>query len=168
MTPEEAWTSKRSDLSHIRLFGTTVMVQVPEANRRKQQFKATECILVGYDEATKGYRAYDVEKKVVFKSRDVTFIDEGKVKSKTSSVPVNDYPGPERYIVIGKSSQDTDDSDRSDESYESETATRMKLSTRQPKRFHVGFVHAQFSIRMCIARTAKPTTTRHKLLGSGS
>ena len=34
-----------------------------------------------------------------------------------------------------------------------------------PKRFHVGFVHAQFSVRMCIARTAKPTTIRHKMLG---
>ena len=35
-----------------------------------------------------------------------------------------------------------------------------------PNRFHVGFVHAQFSIRMCIACTEKPTTTRHKLLGA--
>ena len=39
------------------------------------------------------------------------------------------------------------------------------VGSGQPKRFHVGFVHAQFSIHMCIARTAKPTTTRHKLLG---
>ena len=120
MTPEEAWSGKKPDLSHIRLFGTTVMVQVPKATRRKQQLKATECILVGFDETTKGYRVCDIKKEVVFKSRDVKFIDEGRLNPNLSTVPVEDCPESERYIVIGNPNDDSVDSDSSNESDESE------------------------------------------------
>lgn len=88
MTPEQAWTGKIPNLSHIRVFGSEVMVHVPKADRKKWDNKATECILVGYDDCTKGYRVYDVEKGIVFKSRDVTFINEGMNKSK--QVPVRE------------------------------------------------------------------------------
>lgn len=78
MTPEESWTGRKPDLSHIRTFGTKVMALVPKANRRKWDPKSIEVVMTGYDEFVKGYRLYDLNKRRHFKSRDVKFIDEEK------------------------------------------------------------------------------------------
>lgn len=76
ITPEEAWSGRKPDLSHIKVFGTVSMVHIPKTNRKKWDPKAQECIMTGFDEQTKGYRLYDVNKKIIFKSRNVSFIDE--------------------------------------------------------------------------------------------
>ncbi|XP_075150565.1 uncharacterized protein LOC142224666 [Haematobia irritans] len=78
ITPEEAWNGRKPDLSHIKVFGRTAMV--PSANRKKWDVKAKECVLVGFDEHTKCYRFYDPDKNMVFKSRNVSFIDENLSK----------------------------------------------------------------------------------------
>lgn len=76
-TPEEVWTRKKPDLSHLRIFGTKAMVQIPKQKRRKLDPKSHECIFVGYDEHVKGYRFYDPQSRKVFSSREVRFINEG-------------------------------------------------------------------------------------------
>ena len=65
MTPQEAWTGKKPDLSHIKIFGTTAMVHVPGQKRRKLDPKAVECKVVGFDINTKGYRLYEKSKRRV-------------------------------------------------------------------------------------------------------
>lgn len=87
ITPEEMWTGKKPNLSHVRIFGTKVMAQVPKANRRKWDPKAIECLFVGCDENVKGYRLYDPERRTVFKSRDVDFMNEGSVLEKEPVKP---------------------------------------------------------------------------------
>nr|QHA33696.1 Gag-Pol polyprotein [Atrato Retro-like virus] len=76
-TPEEAWTNRKPNLAHIRVFGTHAMAHIPKQKRKKWDGKAEKCILVGYEEGTKGYRLYNVNTDTVFKSRDVIFINEG-------------------------------------------------------------------------------------------
>ena len=56
VTPEEAWTGNKLNLSHIRIFGTRAMVLVPKQYRKKWDPKSEECIFTGIDEHTKGYR----------------------------------------------------------------------------------------------------------------
>ncbi|XP_055522420.1 zinc finger protein 208-like [Wyeomyia smithii] len=51
--------------------------QVPKQKRRKWDPKSHECILMGFDEETKGYRLYDLKKKTTIKSREVVFLNEG-------------------------------------------------------------------------------------------
>lgn len=87
VTPEEVWTGRKPDLSHIRVFGCTAMAHIPKACRKKLDAKATECILTGFDENTKGYRLYDPKAKKFFKSRDVSFIDENAFKSNSIVEP---------------------------------------------------------------------------------
>lgn len=87
ITPHEAWTGQKPDLSHIRIFGTTAMVHVPNPKRKKWCDKAIECIVTGFDENTKGYRLYNPVTGIIFKSRDVKFINEGKFSNNTSSLP---------------------------------------------------------------------------------
>lgn len=48
MTPEEAWSNKKPDLSHLRVFGCQAMLYVPKPNRRKLDPRSRELIFVGY------------------------------------------------------------------------------------------------------------------------
>ncbi|TXG67122.1 hypothetical protein EZV62_008397 [Acer yangbiense] len=72
-TSQEAWSSHKPSVSHLRVFGSIAYIKVPEARRTKLEDKGEKCILVGYGDRTMGYRLYNpVTKKVIF-SRDVIF-----------------------------------------------------------------------------------------------
>lgn len=75
-TPEEAWSGRKPDLAHIRVFGAKVMAHIPKQKRQKWDAKSKESVLVGFDEDTKAYRLYDPVSRKVFKCRDVVFISE--------------------------------------------------------------------------------------------
>lgn len=76
LTPEEVYSEKKPDISHVRVFGTKAMVEVPKQKRRKWDPKSRPCVLTGFEEETKGYRLYDPNTKCFLKSREVCFIDE--------------------------------------------------------------------------------------------
>lgn len=80
-TPEEVWTGKRTNLSDLRIFGSTVMVHVPKEKRKKLDFKSMKLIFVGYDNDTKGYRCIDKSTRKFFISRDVIFHEKIIVKT---------------------------------------------------------------------------------------
>lgn len=75
MTPYEAWTGKKPDLSHIRIFGSKVMMHIPKEKRLKWDMKAKEHILVGYADNVKGYRVYDPENNSITISRDIIIME---------------------------------------------------------------------------------------------
>lgn len=75
MTPEEAWTGKKPNISHLKIFGCKAMVHIPKSKRSKFDAKSEEKFFVGYGENTKGYRVIDpVTKKISF-VRDVIFLE---------------------------------------------------------------------------------------------
>ena len=74
-TPYELWTNKKPDVSHLRIFGSTVMTHVPKEKRLKWDKKSQKCILVGYAEEVKGYRVYNLKTQSVTTSRDVIIIE---------------------------------------------------------------------------------------------
>lgn len=76
-TPYEVWYQRKPDLSHVRLFGSPVMVHVPKEQRLKWDKKAKPFILVGYSDTVKGYRVYDPKKNIVTEKRDI-IVMEGK------------------------------------------------------------------------------------------
>lgn len=69
------WSMKKPNLSHLRIFGCMVMVQIPKQKRKKFSSKSMKCIFIGYCENTKGYRFYDQKQQKVLISRDVIFIE---------------------------------------------------------------------------------------------
>lgn len=73
-TPFEMWTGSKPDVSHLRIFGSTVMVHVPKEKRLKWDKKAIRHVLVGYSE-NKGYRVYNPKTGVVSTSRDCTIME---------------------------------------------------------------------------------------------
>ena len=53
LIPEEAWTNRRQNLSHIRIFGSLVFVDISHKKKSKSDFQKTWVgILIGYNTNT--------------------------------------------------------------------------------------------------------------------
>ena len=72
-TPFEAWSGRKPNISHIRVFGCEAFSFVVSEKRKKLDQKVEKCIFVGYDSQHKGYRLYSPSYKAVLVSRDVKF-----------------------------------------------------------------------------------------------
>ena len=66
-TPEEAFSGKRLDISHLRIFGSPVYMHVTKDARKKLEPTAEVGIFVGYTDMPHNYRVYfpDSHKTVV-------------------------------------------------------------------------------------------------------
>ena len=73
MTPYEAWSGIKPDVSFLRVFGCSAYAHIPKIERYKLDSKARKCVMLGYGTSQKGYRLYDVEEMKVVHSRDVVF-----------------------------------------------------------------------------------------------
>ena len=76
MTPFEAWKGHKPNVNHLRVFGCTVYAHIEKDERSKLDSKARKCVLLGYGTRTKGYRLYDVDRKRVIHSRNVSIEEE--------------------------------------------------------------------------------------------
>jgi hypothetical protein len=77
-TPQEAWSGKKLDVSHLRIFGCKAFAHVPDEKRTKLESKSMPCVFLGYYQGTKAYRLMCVKTKRIIKSRDVVFIEGSK------------------------------------------------------------------------------------------
>jgi len=73
MTPEEKFISKKSDVSHLRVFGCIAYVHVLDEKRSKLDPKAKKCIFIGYSLKQKGYRCFNFSTRKLQVSRDCVF-----------------------------------------------------------------------------------------------
>lgn len=96
MTPEEVWTGKIPDLSHMRIFGCKAMVHVPKQKRKKWDAKSEEKIFVGYSMDTKGYRLVDLKTKKLVISRDVVFLENSFIPKD----PGNQVSIPDKKVIL--------------------------------------------------------------------
>ena len=76
-TPQEAWTSRKPNVSHLRVFGSIAYAHVPDEKRSKLDEKSEKYVFIGYDLRSKGYKLYSPATKKVIISRDVMFNEEG-------------------------------------------------------------------------------------------
>jgi hypothetical protein len=74
-TPQEAWTSTKPDVFHLRVFGCKTFAHIPDEKRSKLESKCIPCVFLGYYEGTKAYRLMCLETKRIIKSRDVVFLE---------------------------------------------------------------------------------------------
>lgn len=57
--PEELWTGKNVDLSHLRVFSCEAHILIPKEKRTSLELKTQMCIFVGYFTESKDYRLID-------------------------------------------------------------------------------------------------------------
>jgi hypothetical protein len=102
MTPEEAFTGRRPDVEHIRIFGCSTFSHVPSERRTKLDPTTQQEILVGYSEVSKAYRIYIPPLRKVVVSRDVRFEEDrafarslelSRVVEDDAELPVTDSEG---------------------------------------------------------------------------
>jgi hypothetical protein len=59
MTLEEKFTSKKLDVSHLRVFGCITYVHDPDEKRSKLDPEVEKCICIEYSSKQKGYRCFN-------------------------------------------------------------------------------------------------------------
>ena len=59
VTPEERYSGKKPDLSHLKVFGCICYVHVPDELRTKLDANVEKCIFLGYSLEHKVYRCYE-------------------------------------------------------------------------------------------------------------
>uniref|UniRef100_A0AAV1TT31 Polyprotein n=1 Tax=Peronospora matthiolae TaxID=2874970 RepID=A0AAV1TT31_9STRA len=72
-TPFEIVYKSKPSVKHMRVFGCRAFILTPREKRLKWDPKACEGMFMGYEEASKAYRVYDIETDQVVISRDITF-----------------------------------------------------------------------------------------------
>lgn len=72
-TPKEAFSSKRPDVSHFKIFGSSVFFHVTKYVRNKLEPITELGIFVGYTDTHHIYRVYLLAHKMTLVRRDVKF-----------------------------------------------------------------------------------------------
>ena len=72
-TPYERLFLYIPSVDHLRIFGCLVYTLVTANTRKKWDDKVVKFVLLGYNETTKGYRAYNPMSKHTWTSKDVKF-----------------------------------------------------------------------------------------------
>ncbi len=73
MTPKEKFTSKKLDVSHLKVFGCIAYVHVLDEKRSKLDPKAKKCIFIGYSLEQKWYRCFNPSTWRLQVNKDVVF-----------------------------------------------------------------------------------------------
>jgi hypothetical protein len=73
MTPEEKFTGKKPDVSHLIVFSCITYVHVLDEKRSKLDPKVKKCIFIGYFLEPKGYRCFNPSTRKLQVNRDVVF-----------------------------------------------------------------------------------------------
>lgn len=74
-TPFEALLHRKADLSHLRITDCTAFVFVPKELCSKLGATSIKIVLLGYDDATKGYRCYNPLTKKIIINTNVAFME---------------------------------------------------------------------------------------------
>ena len=76
-TPYEALDGKNTSLAHLKLFGCDSFVHVPKEKRSKLDTKYEKCMFIGYKDAMKWYKLWNLVIMKEVYSRDVIFKEVG-------------------------------------------------------------------------------------------
>jgi len=76
IAPEEAWSGRKHNVAHMKVFGCVGYAHVPNELRKKLDNKGEKCIFVGYNDESKAYKLYNSLTKKFIISRDVQFREE--------------------------------------------------------------------------------------------
>jgi hypothetical protein len=72
-TPEKMWTSRKPDLSHLRVFGCVAYAQLAREQQEKLDNTSIYRIFVGYTPTSRQYRVYDPTTRQVQQYSTVRF-----------------------------------------------------------------------------------------------
>ena len=83
--PEEVWSSKKVDLSYLKVFCCVSYVYVDSSARSKLDAKPKKYYFVGYGDSEFGYRLWDDQNWKIARSKDLVFNEAILYKDRASS-----------------------------------------------------------------------------------
>ena len=90
-TPFKSYVGHKSDVSNLRVFGSTAWAWIPLDKKRDLQLQSIECLFIGYPDESKGFKLLYIKTKQIIIERSVKFdepLQEVKlVKEKTAEFP---------------------------------------------------------------------------------
>lgn len=72
-TPYEKFTGHTPSISHLRTFGCRSCVLNTSPSRKKWAPRSYECVFLGYDETSRGFKSYNRSTQKILVSKDVQF-----------------------------------------------------------------------------------------------
>jgi hypothetical protein len=129
-TPEEAFTSKKPDVSHFKNFGSSVYVHVNKDARKKLEPTAKVGIFVGYTETPHNYHVYFSNSKMIVMRWDIKF-DERKAMRLSLERELY-FHAEEELLVPKDESQDVDQPH--EEVHRVEETTQVEPSIRNGRK----------------------------------
>lgn len=121
LTPAQAWTGRKPDVSNLRVFGCKAFAHVPAELRGKLDAKTHKCRMMGYARKSKAYRLFDEEKRKIFFSRNVVFQEETPREQPEETADVK--------------LEETDESDKPDKESPVVAPGRPTRVTRKPDKY---------------------------------
>jgi hypothetical protein len=79
-TPEEMFSGKKPEVSHLKIFGCPIFVHILKEKRNTLDPSGKKGIFVGYCEVSKAFRVYIPGHHHIDINRDVTFDEDGTLK----------------------------------------------------------------------------------------
>ena len=79
-TPEEAFSGKKPDFYHLKIFGSPVYIHVTKDARKKLEPTVEVWMFVGYTETPHNYRVYFPDIRMTVVRRDIKFHEEKAMK----------------------------------------------------------------------------------------
>lgn len=116
ITPEEAWSGRKPNLKHLRIFGSIAYVHTPKEKRKKLDAKSSYHVFVGYDEHSKEYRLYNPLTNKIKVARYLCILENGVhdcskfhdvAPSQTKVIVVEDDPPIESFLKPNVSTHTT-------------------------------------------------------------
>jgi hypothetical protein len=104
MNPEKAFTDRRPNVEHIKIFGCLTFSHVPSERRTKLNPTAQHGILVAYSKVSKAYRIYIPPLRKVVVNRDVRF-EEDKTFARSLESRVGIEDDTELLVAISEGAQ---------------------------------------------------------------
>jgi hypothetical protein len=133
MTPEEAFTGKKPNICHLRVFGCLAYVLKPQELRLKLDPNSYKTAFVGYEESTCQYRLYDPVRNLIVRSHNVEWYE-------NEHLDVNWNEQIDGYLTV-----QTDDGDDSGSDSGAGTISLIPLDdSRTPEEGTDGMVRALF------------------------
>ena len=109
MTPFEAWSGHKPDVTHFNIFGSKAWARIPTQKRKDLQPQNQECVFVGYYKDSKGYNMIKLSTKKSFIERSVQFQEESLV-----TVEVGESSSPPYPLIVSGETNEFSDSDMFD------------------------------------------------------
>ena len=109
MTPFEAWSGNKPDVTHFRIFDSKAWARIPTVKRKDLQPQSQEFLFVGYSKDSKGYKLINLSKNKSFIERSVQFQEDP-----LAAVEVRESSSPPEPLNVGEEINEFDDSDMSD------------------------------------------------------